>query len=413
MKMFVILGGAIALVLASAWFFLGQQTYQVTLALRSANNIIEGGRVHINGFEVGRVDKIQVRDGQAYLTLNIEDASYAPLHEGADVKIQWKALLGERIVAITDGLKTNPEIPDGGTIPGVMPKPIEIDEVLNTLDASTLSNLSSLVKELDKTAVAHEGDMNATIQAAGPALNALGSVLDALGTDGPAIRNLVVRLNELTGTLANRQQDVRTVVTELSRLTALAADQQEQLREGLRLVPPTLQTARTTFAKVPGVVDEAVPLLEDLKPTTAKLAPFAANLRPLLEDLRPTVRELRPTLEELDELLDFTPSLLDVSDQAVPELTEALDNLSDPLDFLRPFTPEATAFLSHVSAATKPFDSNGHYIRFTAGYGAGTGIPFAMPNPGVMPPAFEATMYPAPGEIGGQPWTDAFGEGMR
>jgi phospholipid/cholesterol/gamma-HCH transport system substrate-binding protein len=408
MRLYVVLGGAIALVIAGVWFLAGN-TYTVKVAMPSATNIVNGGTVQLNGFEVGSVSSIQAQQNQAILELKI-DRDYAPLHEGAVVLVPYKALLGERVVDITDGPSTNAVIPNHGLIVGQMPKPTEFDQILNTLDKPTLDHLKSLVNGLDDTVKGHEGDVNATLQASGPALQALGGVLDAVGTDGPAIRALVTRLNELTGTVANHQNDVRTIVTQLTRLTSLAASRQQQLRDSLSALPPTLETAKTTLDKVPPVAHKVVPLLHDLDPATDRLKDVAGNLNPLLKDLRPALHDLRPTISDLNKLFDNTPGLLDVyNDGASQGLTEALDNLSDPLDFLRPYTPEAIGWLSNWNSAFANYDSNGHFARIFVQAGSTS----LMGNPGIVPPGVRVTPYPAPGQNGGTPWTDAFGSGVR
>src|SRR5262245_12235066 len=139
MRLYALLGGAIALVIAGAWFLTGQ-SYTVNVALPSATNIIKGGIVTVNGFHAGKVDDIKAVGGQALLTLNV-DRDYAPLHEGAVITVPFKALLGERYVDIKDGPATNATIPENGTIPGAMPSPTEVDQVLNSLDPPTLANV--------------------------------------------------------------------------------------------------------------------------------------------------------------------------------------------------------------------------------------------------------------------------------
>jgi len=407
MRLYVVLGGAIALVAAGVWFLTGN-TYTVKVALPAATNIVDGGTVQLNGFQVGSVSNIQAQDNQAILELKI-DRDYAPLHEGAVVIVPFKALLGERVVDITDGPPTNASIPNHGLIVGQMPKPTEFDQILNALDAPTLEHLKSLVNGLDDTVKGHEGDVNATLQASGPALQGLGGVLDAIGTDGPAIRALVTRLNALTGTIADHQNDVRTIVTQLTRLTSLAASRQQQLRDSLSALPPTLQTAKTTLDKVPPVADQVVPLLHDLDPATEKLPSVADNLHGLLKDLRPALHDLRPTIRALDELFDHTPGLLDSAHDTFPELTDTFDNLSAPLAFLRPYTPEAMGWLSNWNSAFANYDSNGHYARIFVQAGATS----LMGNPGIVPPGTRLNPYPLPGQNGGTPWTDAFGSGVR
>jgi phospholipid/cholesterol/gamma-HCH transport system substrate-binding protein len=410
MRRFVVWGAVAAVVIAAAVYFLVGNSYTVQVALPEATNMVEGGTLQLNGFEAGSIGKIEAVDNQALVQLHI-DSDFAPLHDGAVVTVPWKALLGERVVNITDGPKSNAAIPNHGMIPGKMAAPTELDMVLNALDKPTLDHLRSLVNQLNNTSRGHETEMNATLLAAGPTVEALGGVLDAIGTNGPAIRGLVVHVNSLVGTFARHQQDVRQVVTQLDRLTELAAQREQKLRVALHDLPPVLHETQGTLDRIPPVAAKAIPLLHDLEPASRRLIPFGHYLKPVLRDLRPTVRDLRPTLQALADLLrrEYAPRLLDDSYEMFPQLTHALHNLSDPLDFLRPYTPEAMGWISNWNSAFSAYDGNGHFARIWPNQGPMTPVV----NPGVIPPGVRLNPFPLPGENGNSPWKDAFGSSVR
>ncbi|GAB3354807.1 MULTISPECIES: MlaD family protein [Amycolatopsis] len=382
--------------------------YEVGVILDSATNVVSGGTVQVNGFEVGKVSDISVEGGKAKLVLALE-GDHVPLHDGAQVRIEWKAALGERMVNITDGPSGNAEIPDHGMIKGDMPVPMEFDQVLNALDPPTRAKLSSLINRLDSTVKGNEADVNHTVRSAGPAVQALGEVLRGLGSDGPAIKQMVTQLDTMVGTLAGREADLRTVIDQLSKTTSLTAQQHEALASALKKLPGTLQTAGKTLGDVPDAVGQAVPLLKDLEPATAKLPDVSRNLRPVLTDLRPLVAELRPTLADAQTLLNYTPGLLDTAHATAPGLNSAVSSLMPALSFLRPFTPEAVGLLSNWGSATSNYDANGHYGRIYIQAGASN----VNVNPGIVPPGFTSDPTPLPGSPVGQPWTDAFGSGIR
>jgi phospholipid/cholesterol/gamma-HCH transport system substrate-binding protein len=380
----------------------------VRAVLPSAVNIVNGGALLVNGFQAGHVAGIEARDGKAVVTMDL-DGDVAPLHDGATVAVGWKAVLSERSLQITDGPAGNPELADGATLQGVMPKSTEVDDVLNALDAPTRERLQSLVGNLDGTLTGNEQNLNATLRTSGPAVASLGRVLQAVGTDGPAIRNLVVRLNDMMGTLQNRDAQVRTVIEQVGRFASETAARRDELRDTLGQLPPTLEQARTTLDLVPGVVDEAVPLLDDLRPATEKLGPVSRSLRPLLQDLRPLTADLRPTLSAAQDLLGRTPGLLDVAHDDLPPLSSVVDGLRDPMAVLRPMMPEVVAWASHWGSAMANYDGNGNYARIYFQEGATS----VLEMPSVIPPGITYDPYPNPGAVAGQEWTDAFGDGLR
>ena len=406
-KLFAVGLAAAAVVSGTAWLSF-DSTYRVHVLLGSAANVVEGGSVLVSGVEEGEVTQIGVQDGKATLELEL-DRDVAPLHDGAKVTVDWKALLGERRISIADGPASNATIPDGGMVRGVQQKPMELDEIINALDKPTRRHLTSFFGRLDQTLHGSQPDVRSTLRTIGPALNSLGELLRAAGTDGPAIENLVRRLNDMMSTLAQRGDAVRAVIEDLSDLTRQTVGQRRQLSVALRALPPTLDQATTTLASVPGTVDDVSPLLRDLRPATRRLPRVATNLRPVLTDLRPMVGELKPTLAALHTLLGTTPGLLDRSHAVLPAADHALTYAQPALRFLRPYTPELAGWLTTWGSAGGNYDSNGHYWRMHVQGGATS----LNANPGVLPPGVRKDPYPPPGSNADQPWTDAFGDTER
>ncbi len=407
-RIFLVVLGLAAVAAAALLIAPGDDDYPANVVLPSATGLIAGSKVLVNGFDAGQVDDVSIKDGRAQVTMSLSK-DFAPLHSGASAGIVWKAVLGERQLDVRDGPKTNPVIPPGGTLDGKVSDPVEMDKVLAALDPTTRAHLSSLVRGLDDTVAGNETDLRQTLRKAGPTVEALGGVLRAVGSDGPAIKELAGQLNGMVTTLVNRDQQVRAIVSGLAGATEAAAQQREQLRAALRKLPGTLGTADRTLADVPGTVDKAVPLLEDLRPATDRLPAVARTLRPVLADLRPTVAQLRPTLASLGTLLQFTPGLLDSAHGALPGTNSAVSSLTPALSFLRPYTPEVVGWLSNWGSSAANYDSNGHYMRVNIP----AGLTSFDNNPGVMPPGMTSDPFPAPGAIAGQPWTDAFGSGVR
>lgn len=401
-------GIPLSLVAAASLAMVGKDEYQVQVTLESATSVVEGSPVQVDGFDAGKVERIEVVDGAARLTLSL-DEEIAPLHDGAAVLVGWKATLSERLVEVTDGPSKNAEVPDGGMLAGKMPAPTEIDDILNSLDAPTRTKLQGLIGDTAQVLDGKEGDVNATVRTSGPALRELGQLLKALGTDGPAIRHLAMRLDDLLGIIAERDTEVQSVVSSLAGLTDRVAKNRNQLRGTLDALPATLRQAEKTLGQVPETVDEVEPLLNDLEPATEKLGPVSKDLAPLLEDLRPLSADLRPTLASVDSLLALTPGLLDTVDSVSPEATSVLKDLKSPVSFLRPYTPEIGGFFSTWASAFANYDSNSNFARIHA-QGGSTSF---NENPGVVPPGVTHDPYPAPGEVVGQAWTDAHGSELE
>lgn len=400
--------GAGALVVATAGVVVGSgDGYTVDVVLPAATNLVKGSEVEIDGATAGRVKELETRDGKAVVTVALED-EYAPLRDGTTARVSYKALLGERILELFPGKESATTLSDGALVEGSVDR-VELDQVLAALDKPTRAKLQSLLDRLSTTLDGKEGEVQSTVQALGPAVEALGQVLEAVGSDGPTIRNLVTRLSTLMTTLDKHDGELESTITDLTTATGTIAANRKQLSKALADVPETLETAEATLRDVPETVDAATPLLEALAPGMEQLPAVAKQLEPVLRDLRPTIAQLRPTLASAQALLDDAPALLDGADTVLPQVDQVLGDLGPALTYLRPYTPELVGWLANWGSAAANYDANGHYLRAFITEGSTS----LVNNPGLLPPGTTRKLSRLPGESEGQPWTDAHGSEMQ
>ena len=395
------------LLVGAGLFLLQGGGYTVDVVMPSATNLVRGSMVQVDGATAGSVTDIAARDGKAVVSIELDD-EFAPLRNGTTATIAWKATLGERILDLQPAPEENRELPDGTMIEGTVDR-VELDQVLAALDAPTRRRLQSLLDRLDQTLSGSEGDLRATLTSAGPAVEALGQVLQAVGDDGPAIRALVSRMRSMTTAVSARRAELTAGVSQLGSALDLVSTRQESLQQLLRELPGTLDTATGTLGRIPGTVDAATPLLRDLRPAAARLPGIARQLSPVLRDLRPTVAELKPTLAVMDVLMSRAPGLLGAVTRVSPQIGMAGETLSPMLAYLRPYMPELAGWLANWGSGAANYDANGHYLRAFAQEGPSS----INHNPGVLPPGVTQKLTRLPGESEGQPWTDAHGSEMR
>jgi phospholipid/cholesterol/gamma-HCH transport system substrate-binding protein len=386
--------------------------YRVTVVMPQAPDLVTGNNVQVNGLNVGRVKALSVRDGKAVVSVSVSK-EFAPLHTGTTARIEWKALLGERVFVLQPGPLKNPTIPSGGMVEGGNDR-IEIDQVLAALDIPTRARLQSLVQRLQSTLRGSEKDVNATLSSAAPTVAALGAIATSLGTDGESIKNIVTRFRALTATTSARRHEVSTAVTNLTTLTQTLAKQAEPLRQTLSELPSTLNSAKQVLDTVPKTVDAVTPLLRDARPLASELGPVSRDLRPMLTDLRATLTDLRPALTYGADVLGQTPALLDNVSALMPGLTKTVNGVLPALQFVRPYTPEVIGWMSNWASATANYDSIGNYARIWVQKSAAD----LTETPGVAAGVLTSSLLKrngerAPGELVHQSWTDANGSEMR
>lgn len=397
---------ALVLVLMVATRLIRGDGYQLQLVFPSAPGIVQGLRVQVDGFDAGKVTDLAVRDGQAVVTVTLEP-EYDEVPEGSTASIEWKAVLGERIVQITPASTDGAALPDGAMVRG--DDRVEIDQVLAALDEPTRARLASTIVALDSAVQNRGDDLNATLKQLAPAVHALSTVLGGVGADGPAIRHVVTRSADLMEVLDEHADDIRSIIRDLDAQQADLASDDKALSAALQELPSTLEQAQRSLVKVPGAVDAADPLLTELTASSEELPAFTAAVSPVLRDLNPTLRDTRSAMNRLASLLGVTPELLRSSTQLLPQIDEATGRLLPALSFLRPYTPEITGYFTNWASAGQQYLGNYHVARIKAQ--EGTTTPIGVLNS--LPPGVTRDATPLPGSNVGQPWTDATGANIR
>lgn len=381
--------------------------YTVDLVMPSADTSFVGGNVMIAGQRAGQVTEISARDGQAIVTVEIDD-DHAPLPSGTTARISWQSTLGARLVELVPGDKDNPPIRSGALVTDAVER-VELDDVLAALDEPTRKNLQSLLGQLDGTLEGKEEEVNATIRGAGPALEALGAILEAVGDDGPALKALVSDLRKVTANLAENRTGVSDSVAQLRTALARVSGEQDSIRKILKALPGTIDTATTTLAAAPGPIDDAREIIGDLSPVVARLPKVARQLEPVLTRLPGVLDQLQPTLVNVSALLDRTPRLLNDLTSVGPQATAALEEAGPMVTFLRPYTPELIGWLSNWVSVFMGHNASGNFGRALVTV-SGSSV---VGNPGIPIPGLQYQSRTAPGELVGQPWTDANGDEIR
>ena len=123
--------------------------HQLKLVFPAAPGIVKGLKVQVDGFDAGKVTDLEARDGQAIITVTLND-DYDEVPEGTTARIEWQATLGERVIQLDPGPSDAKALPDGAMVRG--DDRVEIDQVLAALDSDTRARLASTITALDRFA---------------------------------------------------------------------------------------------------------------------------------------------------------------------------------------------------------------------------------------------------------------------
>jgi phospholipid/cholesterol/gamma-HCH transport system substrate-binding protein len=304
---------------------IGKDFYKVKGEFSTAQAVVpgQGQTVDIAGVQVGDIDSVELKNGVAVVSMNIRN-KYKPIYRNAHMLLRPKTGLKDMIVELDPGTRNAGALPEGGTIPIQNTAPdVNLDEVLSSLDADTRTYLQILVNSGGE-AFGNKGysaDLRETFKRFEPTNRYLAKITGLLSERRRNLRHVVHNFALLTDELGKRDVQLAAFVGSANRNFRALASQDANIRESLRLLPPTLTTALTTLQKADTFAKTLGPTLESLRPAARELGPALVAVRPFLRtstpiiqhQIRPFAIDTQPTTRALriaaDNLKPLTPHL--------------------------------------------------------------------------------------------------------
>ncbi|MGH2923697.1 MAG: MlaD family protein [Solirubrobacterales bacterium] len=400
-----------AAVVAFLLLFGGGDSYKVTGKFENASQLVTGNTVNVAGVATGTISDISLADdGQALVEMEVSE-DYAPLPQGTHATVRSSSLSGiaNRYVdldlpeAAAEG-EAQEVIEDGGTIEQVnTTSEVDLDQLFNTLDEETISSFKSVVKGFARAYDGVGPQANKGFEYLNPFLSTSRRVFSELNSDKPALESLLVDTASLTGSVAERGDDVSQLVSNLNRMLGAIGNREEELTSSIGQLPDFMRQFNTTAFNLRAALDDVDPLVKASRPVARKLKPFVRNLRRFSSDAVPTVQALDGIVRrdgpanDLIELTELQVPLAEIGvgpvtrngasrEGALPASSRALTDGLPQLSFLRPYVSAegVTGWFDDFGHAGKQ-DAIGAFGRLTLTLNPLTvGLP-PLPIPGLPP----------------------------
>ena len=395
---------ALVIIFCAVWLaFRGapwDDSYEIRAVVEQANELGPRSPVRIAGVEVGKVKKVERGDGDTSIVTLVLEEDALPIHADATLKVRPRIFLeGNFFVDLKPGSAHAPELEEGGTIPlSQTAVPVQLDQVLSTLEYDSRQNLKLFVRGLAES-FDEEGaeslqraweDSDGAFTGAAVTSEAFrgvreddlpelveqgGITFDAL-TRRERLADLVEGLNRSVRALATRRQELAASLPELDRLLAASDPALDALNRSFPPVRQLVRDLRPGIREAPATLELALPVLDE-----ARALVSADELPALLDQLDPAVRSLAVLVPDLTELLgDVTPVTECLRVNAVPTLKKEVDD--GELSSGAPIYRELLHGLVGLSSASQNFDGNGPAVRYHAGFGDNMVTTGRLPNLG-------------------------------
>jgi phospholipid/cholesterol/gamma-HCH transport system substrate-binding protein len=282
----------------------------------------QGQTVRVSGVRVGDITKVDLEDGRAIVTMDLDPAFKGFVHTDASALLRPKTGLKDMFIELDPGTGRAPRAKAGWTVPIRNTAPdVNPDEILSVLDDDTRDYLKLLIGGAGQGLAGRGGDLRDLFRRFEPTHRDLERVNGAVARRHRSLRRLVHSLDRLNAELAGKDDELASLVASSSKVFRTFAAEQGNLGRAVGDLPGTLRQTTATLGKVERLARVLRPTAGDLRPpvtaldrANAQVTPLAAEATPILRaQIRPFVRDARPLVRSLQapatDLAASTPDL--------------------------------------------------------------------------------------------------------
>ena len=289
------------------WFpILGEDRFELKAELETAQAVTpgQGQSVNMAGVKVGDITGVELEDGVAVVTMQV-DYDYSDLiHPDASVLLRPRTGLQDMTVELNPGTGTE-SVEEGFTVPLASTKPnVNVDQILASLDGDTQAYLRLLLAGgAEALGGKRSQEFSAVLRRLEPTTRDIAKVNGALAKRRHNLRRVITNFGSIAERLGANDVRLAEFVDSQNAVLGAFADQEANIRATLRGLPGALEETRSAL-------DAGQVLSDDLEPALRRLLPAAKALDPALQSLQPFFRKTKDPLE--DQVRPFTKQVAGV-----------------------------------------------------------------------------------------------------
>jgi ABC-type transporter Mla subunit MlaD len=376
-----ILVGAVTTLVAAIAVFLSYNanaglpfvpTYRVTVQVGDAAGLVEGNEARVGGKRVGVIDRITAvprRAGPPVAELSLKlDLAAKPIRTDTKVTVRPRSTLGLKYLELEPGARGR-DVPEGGRLGLARSQPVvDLDEVVNTFDASTRRAIQDGVAEGGPALTGRGIDLNATLADAPPLLARLDRVMANLADPRTRLATLVRGLERTATALAPVAPELGRMIAAADTTFAALASVRGSLADAIAAAPASEEQATRTLRAARPLLSDATLLMRDARPGTRLLAVAAGRIDRAIDTGLPVLRralalagDLKATLAAV-ERLSGDP----LTRTTLRKLDATLTALLPTVEFVTPMQTRCNylgLWTRNVVSSISEGDANGNWFR--------------------------------------------------
>ncbi|MQA81393.1 MAG: MCE family protein [Streptosporangiales bacterium] len=256
-----------------------------------ATGVLEGDDVRIAGVRVGEVQHVEVYERtKARVTFTVDETRDVPA--STQVSVRWRNLIGQRYLALAEGVGSEQPLGEGDTIPVSHTAPaLDLDTLFNgfkpLFEALDAKQVNTLANEIVRTLQGEAGSINSL-------LSHTASLTNHIADRDKIIGQLIDNLNAVLGNLHAHNDQLNDLLIQLQRFVTGLANDRDAIFGSLGSI--------NTLARTTG------DLVGDVRPEVRDDVKQLGRVTKTLDDNRDTVDETLKKLPDRANKLSRTGS---------------------------------------------------------------------------------------------------------
>lgn len=241
--------------------------------------VVKGDDIRVAGVKVGSVKKVEIVDRtRARVTFTVREAT--PVTQSSTATIRYRNLVGQRYIAVTQGVGDTARLPENGTIPLTRTQPaLDLTLLFNGFKplfaALTPADVNKLSYELIQVFQGEGGNLEGLLRSTGSVTQTLADrdqligdvitnlnvVLETIGDRDAELSDLIVQLRSFVSGLTQDKDAILNSLDSVSVLARETADITTGIRPGLTASVSELRKVATNLNKGRAEIDRALQIL--------------------------------------------------------------------------------------------------------------------------------------------------------
>jgi phospholipid/cholesterol/gamma-HCH transport system substrate-binding protein len=244
-----------------------------------ATGVTKGDDVRVAGVKVGNVENIEVTDRtRALVTFKVDKTQ--PVTQSTFATIRYRNLVGQRYIALSQGVGKPDLLPGGSTIPLARTRPaLDLTVLFNgfkplfaALSPDDINKLSYEIVTVFQgeggtleSLLSHTASVTSTLASRDKVISSLitnlNQVMTTLGNRDTQLSDLIVRLREFVSGLSGDRQAILGSLDSISALAVQTSDLVTGIRPGLTTDVKQLRKVAGNLDSNRGEIDRALQVL--------------------------------------------------------------------------------------------------------------------------------------------------------